>query len=134
MPSQIEGEAMRRILLSVIAFACCAAVANAAPVPPSRTLDLSTDADVALAGEGADDWTGWAVAPAGDVNADGRPDVMVAAPKADPHGRADAGSVFVLFGPASGLPTKLGDVGTRGESFSATGACCRSGTGCGCGM
>src|SRR4051794_7717628 len=128
MPSQIEGEPMRRILLSVIAFACCASVANAAPVPPSGTLDLSTDADVALAGEGADDWTGWAVAPAGDVNGDGRPDVMIAAPKADPHGRADAGSGFVFFGPVTGLPTALGDLGTRGFRIDGAASGDRAGT------
>src|ERR1700742_1916369 len=105
---------MRKALLAGCAVLCAGGVAVAAPVPPSGTLDLSTDADAVLAGEKNTDWAGWAVAPAGDVNGDGKADLIVAAPKADPNGRADAGTVYVVFGPAAGLPAKLGELGARG--------------------
>ena len=98
---------MRRTLLAVSVCAMCAGVASAAPLPPSGTLDLNDGADATIAGEGATDWAGWAVANAGDVNGDKIPDLLVAAPKADPHGRQDAGTVHVIFGPNTGLPAKL---------------------------
>jgi FG-GAP repeat len=41
---------------------------------------------------------GRSVSAAADVNHDGVPDLMIGAPKADPQGRADAGSVFVYSG------------------------------------
>ena len=44
------------------------------------------------------DAAGRQVAPAGDVNGDGIDDVLVAAPDADPLGREDAGTVYVVFG------------------------------------
>src|SRR4051812_44796948 len=105
---------MRAVLFAACAVACCAGVADAATVPPSGTLDLSTGADAALAGEGNGDFAGWAVAPAGDVNGDGHQDLLVAAPKADPNGRQDAGTVYVVFGPRQGLPDKLAQLGSRG--------------------
>jgi len=45
---------------------------------------------------------GTSVAAPGDVDADGRPDVAVGAPLADPEDRKDAGSVFVLSTPPAG--------------------------------
>ena len=46
---------------------------------------------------------GSAVADAGDVNADGVPDQLIAAPGSELSGRTDAGSVFVVFGQRPGL-------------------------------
>src|SRR5262245_26914987 len=103
---------MRRILLAVSVCVTCAGVASAAPLPPSGTLDRNDGADAVINGENATDWTGWAVSAAGDVNGDKVPDLLVAAPKADPFSREDAGSVYVVFGPATGLPATL--PGTRG--------------------
>ena len=51
----------------------------------------------------ADDMSGISVASAGDVNGDGFDDVIVAASHADPNGRTDAGSTYVVFGRASGF-------------------------------
>jgi len=49
-----------------------------------------------LNGAATNDHLGLAVSAAGDVNADGKPDVLVSAPTADPGGLLDAGSVFVF--------------------------------------
>src|SRR5438105_4635060 len=44
------------------------------------------------------DHAGTVVVDAGDVNGDGIDDALVTAPNADPSGRRDAGSAFVVFG------------------------------------
>jgi FG-GAP repeat len=54
-------------------------------------------ADAKLLGELAGDFAGFAVGPAGDVNADKRQDLMVGAMQNDAGG-SNAGAVYVLFG------------------------------------
>lgn len=54
-----------------------------------------------IRGIAADDSTGFSVARGGDVNGDGRVDLVVAAPFASPGGRDGAGSTFILFGKSS---------------------------------
>jgi hypothetical protein len=49
-------------------------------------------------GEGVGDVAGSSVGAAGDVDGDGRPDVLVGAPLADPQGRRDAGAAYVVRG------------------------------------
>jgi hypothetical protein len=53
--------------------------------------------DGAAAGDGA----GWSVAGAGDLNGDGRADVLVGAPDADDNARDGSGSTYVVGGKAS---------------------------------
>jgi hypothetical protein len=48
-------------------------------------------------------FTGFWVADAGDVNADGFADVIIGAPLADPDGRNNAGVSYVVFGTDSGI-------------------------------
>jgi Ca2+-binding RTX toxin-like protein len=57
-----------------------------------------------LDGVSAGDLSGYSVASAGDVNGDGYDDVIIGAYSADPGGRVDAGSSYVVFGAASGWP------------------------------
>ena len=52
-------------------------------------------------GDLANDHFGLAVSNLGDINGDGRSDIVIGAPDADPSGRASAGSVYVLFGASS---------------------------------
>ncbi len=49
-------------------------------------------------GEAADDYLGWAVASAGDVNADGKADLIVGAYFTDPGGEHNAGSAYIYSG------------------------------------
>lgn len=60
------------------------------------------------------DYAGTAVATAGDVNGDGRSDVLVGAPGADPNGKSSSGTVYVVFGKASNTVVNLRGLGTSG--------------------
>ena len=82
--------------------------------PGSLELDELGDTGLRIDGESAGDHVGVAIAPAGDVDGDGRDDVLVGAHGADPLDRPDAGAAYVLYG-GSGLPSlDLAFVGTRG--------------------
>ena len=50
-----------------------------------------------ISGEAANDYSGWSVSSAGDVNGDGFDDLIIGSPGAGPHG-ADSGASFVVFG------------------------------------
>lgn len=71
------------------------------------TIDLSNLGDVGfrIDGASANDLVGQAVSSAGDINNDGYADLIIGAPLADPSGKSDAGSSYVLFGKASGFGT-----------------------------
>lgn len=81
--------------------------------PASGTIDLANSA-----GFGASiDVGAQSAALLGDVNGDGSDDIALGVPTADPDGRQDAGSVFVLFGgrgdPGTVDAMQLGDRGFR---------------------
>ena len=91
----------RHLRLPLAAGACLAALsAVALGVLPQQqgTVDLLTQANVTLNGATASDLSGISVASAGDVNGDGRADVIVGAPYADPSSGNDAGSSYVIYG------------------------------------
>jgi FG-GAP repeat len=66
--------------------------------------------DGAAAGERA----GTAVAGVGDVNGDGRGDVLVGASGADANGRPNSGSAYVVFGANDTATVDLAALGSRG--------------------
>ncbi len=68
------------------------------------TTDMETAGDLILDGEQTSDYAGISVASAGDVNADGIPDILVGAVGNDDAGRF-AGAVYLLYGPLSGNTT-----------------------------
>ena len=70
---------------------------------------------------------GRSVAGAGDVNGDGRADLLVGAHGADPLGRSNAGSTYVVFGGSSGAPVDLAVLGDRGFRIDGTTASERAG-------
>ena len=67
------------------------------PAPPPRT-SLFAQTTLQLLGPFPAGRAGSSIAAAGDVNGDGRPDVVVGAPNASPRERSGAGSAFVVFG------------------------------------
>jgi hypothetical protein len=68
---------------------------------------------IRIDGIGADDLTGLSVAGAGDVNADGRDDVIIGAPQADNNGTS-SGSAYLIFGSSAPSNIDLGNLGTHG--------------------
>ncbi len=75
----------------------------------NATMDLSSldgSNGFRLDGVAAEDWLGFSVSNAGDVNGDGFDDVIVGAPYADPNGDS-SGSSYVVFGKASGFSATM---------------------------
>jgi Ca2+-binding RTX toxin-like protein len=68
-----------------------------------------------LSGELAGDLAGTSVASAGDVNGDGRPDLIIGAIGADPNGNF-SGTSYVVFGTASGFGPNLDLSGLDGSN------------------
>jgi len=76
-------------------------------------LPLPTSADLVLEGPNPGGRFGWAIAPLGDFDGDGRDDFAVGAPYTDAAG-IEAGAVFVYFG-ASGGPPATPDLTLLGQ-------------------
>jgi FG-GAP repeat protein/Big-like domain-containing protein len=74
---------------------------------------------VRIEGFGEADNLGTSVAAAGDVNGDGRPDVLLAAPFASNNGRSVSGSVYVLYGGNGLAGINLGNLGEDGFRIDA---------------
>ncbi|MDB4594150.1 FG-GAP-like repeat-containing protein, partial [Paracoccaceae bacterium] len=60
------------------------------------------------------DYSGYSVSSAGDVNGDDLDDLIVGAYGADPNGNSNAGESYVVFGKANGTAVELSDV-TAGD-------------------
>jgi hypothetical protein len=79
------------------------------------TIDLATLGSAGLRFDGEDGyWAGAAVGTAGDVNDDGVEDLLIGATDADPYGRQNAGSAFVVYGPVTAPVTELSALGAGG--------------------
>ena len=68
--------------------------------------DLTSATGLIINGINENDFSGFSVSAAGDINGDGIDDVIIGA-FADPNGDIDAGSSYVVFGSDSGLPSSL---------------------------
>jgi hypothetical protein len=77
------------------------------------------------------DKIGFSVAAAGDVNGDGKADLIIGAPEADPGGRTDAGSSFVVLGqgPNTAAGTRYLDDLLGGLAFRLDGAAAEDNSG-----
>ncbi len=67
-----------------------------------------------LNGVFSDDLSGKTVSSAGDINADGFADLLVAAERASPHGKSEAGQTYVIFGSPTLGQTILQDLNANG--------------------
>lgn len=87
---------------------------------------LDSKSGLRYEGVAGDDFSGYAVSGAGDVNGDGVSDIIIGAPGADPITRAYAGSSYVIFGKKTGatattkLSTLDGKLGYRLDANSAS--------------
>jgi hypothetical protein len=86
------GSRLRGLLVPLFVLSSLIGGAQAQTNPP---------ADATITGEGADDDFGWRVAPAGDVNGDGTPDLIVGAPSNDTIA-GFAGRAYLFHGPVVG--------------------------------
>src|SRR3954447_4440198 len=67
----------------------------------ATSVDLLNSANVRIDGAAGADRSGFAVSDAGDVNGDGRADVIIGAYQAQNHTRPDSGSSYVIYGQAN---------------------------------
>ncbi|MEO5378274.1 MAG: DUF4347 domain-containing protein [Magnetococcus sp. DMHC-6] len=75
----------------------------------ANSIDLSTldgKTGFRIDGVNTDDWSGWSVSDAGDMNGDGFSDLLIGALGADPGG-SYSGASYVVFGSASGFSSTL---------------------------
>lgn len=71
-------------------------------IPDLVELDSLSDATgFRIDGSDAEDYAGTSVAPIGDVNADGFPDIIITAPRANDQ----SGECYVIFGTSVGIPS-----------------------------
>ncbi|MCB9763372.1 MAG: FG-GAP repeat protein [Alphaproteobacteria bacterium] len=68
---------------------------------PSSSTDLA-DADLRIDGENTGDQAGYSVSGIGDINNDGRTDIIVGAPFAN-GGGTDSGAAYLVLGPYTGV-------------------------------
>ncbi|HXV75038.1 MAG TPA: integrin alpha, partial [Candidatus Polarisedimenticolaceae bacterium] len=80
---------------------------------------------IAFTAAGGGDEAGWSLSYAGDIDHDGHDDLLIGAPGASPAGRAQAGAVYLIYGPLEAGTIDLSEVGdpsmpgieTRGLRF-----------------
>jgi Ca2+-binding RTX toxin-like protein len=102
-------------VLAVLGLGCLAVPAQGALPQLAGSVDLASARPNTVAdGAARTDLTGASVAAAGDVNGDGLADVVVGAVQADPRGRSNAGTAFVVFGRGDGASVDLSRVANGG--------------------
>src|ERR671932_354714 len=69
--------------------------------------ELNGSNGFAINGIAANDYSGYSVSSAGDVNGDGIDDLIIGAKYADPNGIRNAGQSYVVFGSNSGFGASL---------------------------
>ena len=96
------------------------------PATPERPSTSPTAARAApgfrIDGAAATDGSGYSVSGAGDVNGDGRDDVIIGAPCADNNGRGDSGSSYVVYGAGRARPILTSAPLTAAQGFRIDGA------------
>jgi hypothetical protein len=90
--------------------------------PYVATVEISHARDITYNGIASTDVTGRDVST-GDINNDGFPDLIIGARQSDPGGKADAGNVYIYFGPIQGSGTvEISTAGAAGPDITIHGA------------
>src|SRR4051794_14119302 len=89
-------------------------VFGARPLAPKTALGTLGGAGFVIQGATPGDVAGTALAGAGDVNGDGRADLLVGAPHASDKGPDGNAAAYVVFGKADAAPADLGTLGNGG--------------------
>lgn len=102
---------VRRLLLGLV-------VLSALAPGHAFATDLAGSKHVRIDGALAGDAAGTSISGAGDVNDDGRGDVIIGAPNADNNGRSGSGSAYVIYGRPGVDPADIdlasASLGTKG--------------------
>lgn len=119
----VDGDGHDEVLVGAYGHDAAGLSAGSAWLLPGPLPAHLTGADAVVVGAAADDSAGWAVDALGDVNGDGRADLLVGSPGWDAAG-VDAGGAAVLLGPLDGvLPWRAASGTLRGTTPGArTGA------------
>jgi FG-GAP repeat len=96
--------------------------------PTPVDLDALGSGGFRIDGSSALQRVGASVSDAGDVNGDGRADVVVGARSSDSNGRSDSGSAYVVFGKTSTTTVDLATLGSAGIRIDGASAGDHAGT------
>ncbi len=90
---------------------------------PASALNINGANGFRIPGIDTDDFSGWSVSGAGDINGDGLGDLIIGAHFADPAGVDRAGEVYVVFGKGDVFPVELNPATmTAAQGFRIDGA------------
>jgi Ca2+-binding RTX toxin-like protein len=134
----VNGDGFADVIIGAFGADPHGSYSGASYVVFGRSKGFSANVDLAslngangfkLSGVVADDYSGFSVASAGDVNGDGFADLIIGATGADPHG-SFSGASYVVFGKAGGFGTNIelsSLSGTNGFKLSGVAANDRTG-------
>ena len=108
MPRRGFGSVVpKRLLRALVLLLSLSPLSAAVLIQDVNLATLASPLGSQILGAAANDLSGRFISAAGDVNADGYDDIIVASVLADPFGRTDAGICYVLFGSLAGLPSVI---------------------------
>ena len=128
LTGDVNGDGIDDILVSAEGDGSNGANAGAVYVVFGKTNTTAVELSAVAAGAGgfiikgasAGDEAGW-VSHAGDINGDGYFDVALSAYRADPGGRADSGSVYVVFGKSDTGSVELSNINAGNGGYAIHG-------------
>ncbi len=123
-PNLIEGSTTFAVYTqgnARLEVAADVAVSGAVPIPPIELSDVQTSkGGFVINGALDDDFSGYSVSSAGDVNGDGFDDLIVGASRSSPNGTY-SGASFVVFGKTDGTKVELSSIKLGSGGFAING-------------